>query len=168
MTMTQTILYPLNRQAGFILIIVLSVLSPSSLICNLMRTRRHGTSIPTMVHHHWADLDNDPLFFELDHVFNVKQPPPQEHPEDNCTYRTPSPPPYKYQFPPAFEEHPAILNAYIRAFIMSVYQGTTHATIQSHLDGVFIALSSTENPPDGLDRMAWTLNTAEKCLGVSL
>ena len=74
--------------------------------------------------------------------------------------------------PPAFQEHPAIRNAYIRAFLLASLKGMTHAAVQMHLEGVAIGLrSAMAQPPDvefaGLDTMAGTLATAEKQLGIS-
>lgn len=74
--------------------------------------------------------------------------------------------------PPAFQEHPAIRNAYIRAFIMGSLKGSTHAAIQMHLEGVAIGLRAAVSQSDqvqfpGLENMARTLSTAEKRLGVS-
>jgi hypothetical protein len=69
--------------------------------------------------------------------------------------------------PPAFQEHPAIRNAYIRAFLLASLKGATHAAVQMHLEGVAIGLrSAIAQSPDvefaGLDTMARTLATAEK------
>ena len=69
--------------------------------------------------------------------------------------------------PPAFQEHPAIHNAYIRAFLLMSLKGATHAAVQIHLEGVAVGLrSAMAQSPDvefaGLDGMAHTLATAEK------
>lgn len=74
--------------------------------------------------------------------------------------------------PPAFQEHLAIRNAYIRAFLMGSLKGSTHGVIQMHLEGVAIGLCAAILQSDqaefpGLENMARTLSTAEKRLGVS-
>ena len=73
--------------------------------------------------------------------------------------------------PPAFEEHPAIRNAYIRAFLLAALKGSTHNAVQMHLEGVALVLRSAEaQSPDlyfeGLSTMARTLATAERRLGI--
>ncbi|KAH9839027.1 uncharacterized protein C8Q71DRAFT_893893 [Rhodofomes roseus] len=72
--------------------------------------------------------------------------------------------------PPAFSEDPAIRNAYIEAFLAATFQHATHDLVQSMLEGqhaAFLDLSQRlggEIP--GLDRMAHTLRTAERRLGL--
>jgi hypothetical protein len=73
--------------------------------------------------------------------------------------------------PPAFQEHPAIRNAYIRAFLLAALKGSTHEAVQMHLEGVALALRSAEaQSPDihfeGLSTMARTLTTTERRLGI--
>jgi hypothetical protein len=42
--------------------------------------------------------------------------------------------------PPAFQEHPAICNAYICAFLLAALKLSIHNAIQMHLEGVALAL----------------------------
>ena len=74
--------------------------------------------------------------------------------------------------PAAFHKHPAICNAYIHVFLLASLKGSTHAAVQIHLEGIIIGLRAAEaqSPDvsfDELDRMACTLTTAEKRLGIS-
>ena len=69
--------------------------------------------------------------------------------------------------PAAFQEHAAIRNVYICAFLLASMKGSTNAAVQIHLEGVAVGLRATEAQSpnvsfDGLDRMARTLATAEK------
>lgn len=111
------------------------------------------------------DLLEDPLFLRLDSL-------PYDDggdDDDNDEYGDPG---ELADLPPAFDEHPAIRNAYIRAFLMGSLKGCTHAAIQMHLEGVSVALRSAIYQSDdvqypGLENMARTLSTAEKRLGIS-
>ncbi|KAJ7933639.1 hypothetical protein B0H13DRAFT_2306453 [Mycena leptocephala] len=71
--------------------------------------------------------------------------------------------------PPAFYDHPAVRNAYIRVFVGCAFENMTHSAARLMLDGFAVALASrasqTEMP--GLDTFARTLATVEKRLGVS-
>jgi hypothetical protein len=69
--------------------------------------------------------------------------------------------------PPAFEEHPAIRNAYIRAFVLATFKGSTHAAIKIMLDGAYVLLANSPQPIPGLEMMARTYPTVEKRLNVS-
>lgn len=75
------------------------------------------------------DLIDDPWFMGLDSL-------PYNN-EDEDDYEDPG---EAHDLPPAFNEHPAIRNAYIRAFVMGSLKGSTHAAIQMHLEGVALAL----------------------------
>jgi hypothetical protein len=74
--------------------------------------------------------------------------------------------------PSVMDDHPAIRNAYIRAFVAASFAGSTHKAVQIQLEGASLLLRSAQNvAPDlefpGLERMARTLPTVEKRLGVS-
>ncbi|KAG1818109.1 uncharacterized protein BJ212DRAFT_1479937 [Suillus subaureus] len=45
--------------------------------------------------------------------------------------------------PPAFDEHSAIWNAYVRAYVAAAFKGATHKVCRIILDGVTRALTST-------------------------
>lgn len=74
--------------------------------------------------------------------------------------------------PLAMDDHPAIRNAYIRAFVASSFARATHKAVQMQLEGAELLLRSAQmQAPEldfpGLDRMVHTLSAAEKRLGVS-
>jgi hypothetical protein len=108
-----------------------------------------------------VDLLGDPLFRDRGSIFGGGESEDEEYNELDDEY-----------LPPAFQEHPAIRNAYIRAFLLANLKGSTHDAVQIHLEGVAIALRSAESQsPDvyfeGLTAMARTLATAERRLGIS-
>ncbi|KAG2743727.1 hypothetical protein P692DRAFT_20704639, partial [Suillus brevipes Sb2] len=74
---------------------------------------------------------------------------------------------------PAFNEHSAIRNAYVRAHIASAFKGASQDVSRIILDGVARALwyardHTQDIDYEGLDDMARTLPTAERRLGVNL
>lgn len=117
--------------------------------------------LPPEPPHYDIDLLEDPLFLGRDSlVYDNDDGEPYDNPHDPA------------DLPPAFDEHPAIRNAYIRAFLMSSLKGCTYAAIQMHLEGVSVALRSAVGQSEdvqypGLEAMARTLSTAERRLGIS-
>jgi hypothetical protein len=110
------------------------------------------------------DLLDDPLFRGRGLIFGEEDESRGEDMEDD--EEDPD------DLPPAFQEHPAIRNAYIRAFLLASLKGATHAAVQIHLEGVAVGLrsamaQSTDVEFAGLDTMARTLATAERRLGIS-
>lgn len=110
------------------------------------------------------DVAGDFLFAERDQLFDGYGdddfPEDQEQDEGDM------------ELPPAFYEHPAIRNAYVRAFVACAFEGVTHRGAQLMLEGSALCLRSmVTDVPDlevpGLDDMARTLSTAEKRLGLS-
>jgi hypothetical protein len=107
------------------------------------------------------DLLDDPLFQSRGMLFTGEDSGSEDDNKDEDD-----------DLPAAFQEHPAIRNAYIRAFLLASLKGSTHAAVQIHLEGIAVGLRAAEaqSPDvsfDGLDRMARTLATAEKRLGIS-
>jgi hypothetical protein len=110
-----------------------------------------------------ADLDllEDPLFRAWGSIFSGDDSEDEDdHDELNNDY-----------LPPAFQEHPAIRNTYIRAFLLAALKGFTHNAVKMHLEGVALALRSAESQSlavhfEGLSTMACTLTTAEWRLGI--
>lgn len=110
------------------------------------------------------DLVDDPAF-DVVNVFDVGGDDDDSQPADDDTDL--------FDEPPAFEEHSAIRNAYVRAYIATAFKGATHDVARLIVDGVARALSSAciqapEVAFDGLDDMARTLPTIEHRLGVNL
>ncbi|KAG2143582.1 hypothetical protein DEU56DRAFT_884230, partial [Suillus clintonianus] len=110
------------------------------------------------------DLVDDPAF-DVVNVFGVGGDDDDSQPADDDTDL--------FDEPPAFEEHSAIRNAYVRAYIATAFKGATHDVARLIVDGVARALSSARNQApevefDGLDDMARTLPTIEHRLGVNL
>ena len=108
------------------------------------------------------DLLEDPLFHARGSIFGGDSEDKEDYGEFDDEH-----------LPPAFQEHPAIRNAYIRAFLLATLKGSTHDAVQMHLEGVALALRSVESQsPDivfeGLSTMARTLTTAERCLGICM
>jgi hypothetical protein len=108
-----------------------------------------------------VDLVEDPLFRARESIFGGGD---SEGEEDDAEIDDET-------LPPAFQDHPAIRNAYIQAFLLAAIKGSTHEAVQMHLEGVALALRSAEaQSPDlhfeGLATMARTLTTAERRLGI--
>ncbi|TDL13640.1 hypothetical protein BD410DRAFT_872916 [Rickenella mellea] len=72
------------------------------------------------------------------------------------------------EVPSAFEDHPAVRNAYIRAFVAATFEGATHKLVRLMLDGSFISLNAQNDDEafPGLEKFARTLATVERRLGV--
>lgn len=73
--------------------------------------------------------------------------------------------------PPAFADHPAVRNAYIRAFVAAVFEHANTNAVRLMLDGskVFTQSLQAANPDveiAGLEDFAVTLRTVERRLGV--
>ncbi|KAL7279486.1 hypothetical protein ACG7TL_007329 [Trametes sanguinea] len=102
-------------------------------------------------------LDDDPLYASLEQLCRDSSGP------DDST-RAPG------DLPPAFHEHPMIRRAYVQAFIAVAFHGGTHELAQYLLESSrsqlasFSLTSGYEIP--GLARMAVTLRTAERRLGL--
>ncbi|KIK38853.1 hypothetical protein CY34DRAFT_14791 [Suillus luteus UH-Slu-Lm8-n1] len=109
-----------------------------------------------------ADIVNDPAF-NAGIGFNEDEDClPQDDEEDPL-----------FDEAPAFSEHSAIRNAYVRAYIASAFKGASHDVSHIILDGVAHALwYAHDHAPNieykGLDDMVRTLPTAERRLGVNL
>lgn len=106
------------------------------------------------------DLLDNPLFRRRGLMFGEPDDEDDDEPSDSDD-----------DLPQAFNEHPAIRNAYIRAFLLSSIKGSTHQAVQMHLEGIALALRSAKaQSPEadfpGLEKMARTLTTAEKRLGI--
>ncbi|KAK7039964.1 hypothetical protein R3P38DRAFT_3350014 [Favolaschia claudopus] len=103
------------------------------------------------------EITSDPLFLSRGSLFDAFQQG-EKSPSDDETV------------PWAFDDHPAILNAYIRAFVGAAFEGMTKSAVANMLSSSRILLSSGEsmgaNFP-GLANFATTLPTVEKRLGVS-
>lgn len=73
--------------------------------------------------------------------------------------------------PPAFYDHPAVRNAYIRVFVGCAFENMTHSAARLMLDGSALMLDlahrTTEQDIPGLESFARTLATVERRLGVS-
>ncbi|KAL1749358.1 hypothetical protein FB107DRAFT_182430, partial [Schizophyllum commune] len=72
--------------------------------------------------------------------------------------------------PSAFDNHPAIRHAYIRAFVSATFKNSTHDAIKNMLDGFYSSFCTLQDHGvqlDGLDNFARTLPTVEQHLGVS-
>lgn len=74
--------------------------------------------------------------------------------------------------PPCMQDHPAIRNAYIRAYISASFFNATHVAVSHDLEGKECLLRTTQSAnPDieypGLDRFARTLPTLLKRLGLT-
>ena len=78
--------------------------------------------------------------------------------------------------PPAFDEHPAIRNAYVHAFVLGAFHGCSQAVVRQHLVAQRGSLlDSLKDRPDDEDsiklradlaKMAMTLRSVEKRLRV--
>ncbi|KAG1725168.1 uncharacterized protein EDB91DRAFT_1254905 [Suillus paluster] len=75
--------------------------------------------------------------------------------------------------PPCMNDHPAVHNAYIWAFISAAFYNATHTAVYHDLEGKEHLLHTAQQAnPDieypGLDNFARTLPTLLKCLGLSM
>lgn len=73
--------------------------------------------------------------------------------------------------PPAFEEDPILRNIYIRAYVQAAFHGATHSDIANLLadqKATLLALCSREGFDLDLSKMALTLRTVERRLGLSV
>ncbi|KAG2051422.1 hypothetical protein BDR06DRAFT_983555 [Suillus hirtellus] len=109
-----------------------------------------------------VDIINDPAFNASNGFDEDEDCLPQDDKEDLL-----------FDEAPAFSEHSAIRNAYVRAYIASAFKGALHDVSHIILDGVARALwYAHDHAPnikyEGLDDMARTLPTAERHLGVNL
>ncbi|KAF7372110.1 Transposase family Tnp2 protein [Mycena venus] len=98
------------------------------------------------------DIALDPLFRTQASIFNAENTVEEED-----------------SIPLAFDDHPAIRHAYIRAFVGSTFKGMTRDAVSNMLEGTYTLLrspaaSGTDFP--GLSNFSRTLPTVEKRLGV--
>ncbi|GBE80097.1 hypothetical protein SCP_0213000 [Sparassis crispa] len=102
---------------------------------------------------------DDPLFVSREDVFDNEEEPEDTEDDDSTS-----------NLPPAFDEDPLIRNAYINAFIAASFHHATHDLVQHILESqydLFISLSDqTGHELRGLENMARTLHTVERCLGI--
>lgn len=118
-------------------------------------------------------IDDDPLYAGNDDIFPEAGPRPS-------LPDMPSPSPSDDEdaegsngLPPAFEEHPVLRNAYVRAFVNAGFRGATHTQTADFLDAIHATISSLlphmhdTGLEDELDGMARTLRTVENRLGVN-
>lgn len=72
--------------------------------------------------------------------------------------------------PPAFYEHPVLRNIYVGVFINAAFNHATHEAVKTELETHYSTLKSCETLGDieipGLDKMARTLRSVERRLGV--
>ena len=102
-------------------------------------------------------IEDDPNFIPRERLFAEA-----DDPDD--------PPDGPDGLPPAFDEHPAIRNAYVHVFANAAFGSATHVQSQNSLIAQHSTISSLEdpnNPIEGLDNMAMTLSTLERRLGVN-
>ncbi|KAJ7247686.1 hypothetical protein C8J57DRAFT_1673510 [Mycena rebaudengoi] len=102
------------------------------------------------------DIKTDPLFRSQASLFDRFQAGSEPEPEDDTE-------------PWAFDDHPAIQNAYIRAFVGAAFEGMTHNAVANMLAGSLVTFKSAEAVGaefPGLAKFARTLGMAEKRLGV--
>ena len=104
------------------------------------------------------DIEKDPLFQTQEELFDDSASDPGSVDLDD----TP--------LPPAFDEDPAIRNAYITAYLLAACQKSTQETIKTYLDSIYESLASLRRRKGiqirGLDTMARTLLTAERRLRI--
>jgi hypothetical protein len=102
---------------------------------------------------------NDPFFATRGSIFNSEDLPDID------------PDLEERDLPPAFYDHPAIRNAYIRVFVGCAFENMTHSAARLMLDGFAVSLDlgrcTAQADIPGLDNFARTLATVEKRLGVS-
>ncbi|KAL1740203.1 hypothetical protein HDZ31DRAFT_85553 [Schizophyllum fasciatum] len=127
----------------------------------------------------WDESDNGPQFTPP----GSRSPSPQaQNLEEDANFRMcsalfdPEQPGNAFEhhdipeLPPAFEDHPAIRHAYIRAFVGATFKGLTHEAVKNQLDGshsTFRTLFDNGVELDGFENFARTLATVERRLGVS-
>ncbi|KAJ7603249.1 hypothetical protein DFH06DRAFT_1114701 [Mycena polygramma] len=105
-----------------------------------------------------SNVANDPLFRSIASLFSSFQPGDEPEPTKDTVE------------PWAFDDHPAIRNAYIRAFVGAAFDGMTRNATVNMLNGSRVILESASAAGldfPGLDNFARTLPTVEKRLGVS-
>jgi hypothetical protein len=103
------------------------------------------------------DITSDPLFRTRSSLFEVFQQG-QENLTDDANV------------PWAFDDHPAVRNAYIRAFVGAAFEGMTRNAVANMPEGARVLLQSAQSSGvefQGLANFARTLLTVEKRLGVS-
>ncbi|KAJ7318344.1 hypothetical protein DFH08DRAFT_714721 [Mycena albidolilacea] len=101
---------------------------------------------------HAVDVDKinaDPLYRSRASIFEASESMAEE---DNI--------------PSAFDDHPAIWNAYIRIFVGAAFDGMTREAVKLILAGYEIAFKASSSNINGLSDFARTLPTVEKRLGV--
>lgn len=103
------------------------------------------------------EITSDPLFRSRSTLFDAFQPE-HDDPDDETSA------------PWAFDDHPAIRNAYIRAFVGAAFEGMTRKAVVLMLEGALVAFQSAQKlgvDYPGISNFARTLPTVEKRLGLS-
>ncbi|KAF7343040.1 hypothetical protein MVEN_01734300 [Mycena venus] len=103
------------------------------------------------------DITSDPLFRTRSSLFEAYQLGQESSTDES-------------NVPWAFDDHPAIRNAYIRAFAGAAFEGMTRNAVANMLNGSRVLLQSAQSSGvefNGLANFARTLPTVEKRLGVS-
>ncbi|KAJ6530158.1 hypothetical protein B0H19DRAFT_1273823 [Mycena capillaripes] len=103
------------------------------------------------------EVTQDPLFCSKSSLFDSVQPSHDPGPDEK-------------EVPWAFDDHPAIRNSYIRAFVGAAFDGMTRNATVNMLNGariIFESAAAAGVEYCGLENFATTLTTVEKRLGVS-
>lgn len=117
-----------------------------------------ASSVAESLENDSENIVHDPLFLSRQDLFD------SNHPEDGGSGE------HVPDQPWAFDDHPAIRNAYIRVFLGVSFDGMTHKAASLMLNGFANAFSSAAYAGrdfPGIDRFARTIGTVEKRLGVS-
>jgi hypothetical protein len=114
------------------------------------------------------DPADDPLFLSRDSIRAFRSVSQDDADEDGQDDED-----LMLDRPRAFDEHPVIRNAYVRASLAHNFHGTTHEATRLILGGMKLSLTAARNAAPsleipGLETMAQTLRTAEKRLGLDL
>jgi len=121
---------------------------------SLIRSPSPSGSEPSDDDEELVVIEDDPNFIPRERLFAEADDPddPADGPDG---------------LPPAFDEHPAIRNAYVHVFANAAFGSATHVQSQNSLIAQHSTISSLEdpsNPSEGLDNMAMTLSTLEHWL----
>ncbi|KAI0691885.1 hypothetical protein C8T65DRAFT_538235, partial [Cerioporus squamosus] len=106
--------------------------------------------------------ENDPLYARGEDLYGNDDD--DDNDNDAAAFR-------EDQLPPAFREDPLLRRAYVQAFVSATFHGTTKDGISHFLTSMRSNYASmAQRCPaaqiPGLDKMAVTLRTVERCLGV--
>ncbi|KAI0092819.1 hypothetical protein BDY19DRAFT_903565 [Irpex rosettiformis] len=106
-----------------------------------------------------AQPEDDPVYINLDQLFNDREQPPRHNDIDDME-----------ELPPAFYEHPTLRNIYLRVFLDATFNHSTQESIRFQLETLYETLKEREvsgaEPIPNLENMARTLRTVERRLGV--